>query len=60
MVLGRNGGTPSGFFSSSRKLRQGDRVSPLLYVIVMGALSNMLIAIVDRSFLSSSTPVVRG
>jgi hypothetical protein len=60
MVLGRNGGTPSGFFSSSRRLWQGDRLSPLLYVIVMGALSNMLTTTVDRGFLSSLTPVVHG
>jgi hypothetical protein len=60
MVLGRNAGTLSGFFSSSCRLRQGDRLSPLLYVIVMGALSNMLTAIVDRGFLSSLAPVVCG
>jgi hypothetical protein len=33
-------GTPSGFFSGSRGLRQGDSLSHLLFVTVMEALSN--------------------
>jgi hypothetical protein len=41
-------GTPSGFFTSSRRLRQGDPLSPLLFVVVMEALSRMLVAALEQ------------
>jgi hypothetical protein len=45
-------GTPSGFFSSSRGLRQRDSLSPLLFVVVMEALSRMLIAALNQGNLT--------
>jgi len=45
-------GTPLGFFSSSRGLRQGDYLCPLLFVVVMEALSRMLTAALDQGNLT--------
>jgi len=42
-------GSPNGFFSSSRELRQRDPLSPLLFVFVMEALSQLISAAVSSA-----------
>jgi hypothetical protein len=41
-------GTPSGFFNRSRGLQQGNHLSPLVFVVIVEALSRMLIAALDQ------------
>jgi hypothetical protein len=45
-------GVPSGFFQSSRGIRQCDLLSPLLFVVVIEALSRMLNASMLQGLLS--------
>ena len=44
-------GTPCGFFSSSKGLRQGDSLSLLLFVLVMEALSRLMDRAVEREYI---------
>jgi hypothetical protein len=44
-------GSPTGFFYSNRGLRQGDPLSPLLFLMIMEVLSCMLRNAVERGFI---------
>jgi len=45
-------GSPFGFFTSSHGLRQEDMLSPVLFVVVMEALSRMMVSTVEMRLLS--------
>jgi hypothetical protein len=45
-------GSPFGFFGSSHGVRQGDLLSPFLFVLVMEAFSKMINAIYSRGLIS--------
>ena len=52
-------GSPAGFFQSLRGLRQGDPISPYLFVIGMEALSLLIQHAVDGNFLFGSRVAIR-
>ena len=45
-------GSPEGFFGSTRGIHQGDLLSPLLFVLIMEALSRMMTKAVEEGLLS--------
>lgn len=44
-------GSPKGFFTAKRGLRQGDPLSPFLFVIVVKALSRMVTVAADKGLI---------
>ena len=53
-------GSPVGFFGNSRGLRQGDSLSPLLFLLVMEVLSKMFRKSEEASLISGFLAGVRG
>jgi hypothetical protein len=51
-------GTHNGFFNSSRGLRQGGLLYPLLFVIVAEALSRMMVVAVNRGFIFADDALI--